>query len=72
LSHPPTVPHAVDTCSVLRAARGYSVPDLRLALDVGLHSSPGFSGVSPGRLQNRPALSLAFWPQPLTRVGWLT
>jgi len=64
LSHPTTVSYAVDTSSVLRTTRGYSVPDFRLALDVGLHSSPGFSGVSPGRLHNRPALSLAFWPQP--------
>jgi hypothetical protein len=60
----------VDTSSLLRTTRGYSVPDFRLALAVGLHSSPGFSGVSPGRLQNRPALRLAFLA-PATNPRWL-
>jgi hypothetical protein len=53
------VAHPVDTSSSLRAIQGYSVPHLRLALKVGPHSSPGFSGVYPGRLQTRPARILA-------------
>ena len=69
LGNPTTVPHPVDTCSSLRTTRGYSVPHLRLTLHVGPHSSPGFSGVSLGRLQTRPALILAFWPKPIIRVG---
>ena len=64
-----SVAHPVDTSSSLRALRGYSVPHLRLSLQVGPHSSPGFSGVYPGRLQTRPALILAFWPKPIIRVG---
>ena len=63
------VPYAVDTCSGLRTARGYSVPPLRLALHEGLHSSPGFSGVSLGRMESRPAPIRAFWPKPIIRVG---
>jgi len=57
------VPYPVDTCSSLSTTRGYSVPHLRLSLHEGLHSSPGFSGVSLGRLQNRPALIRAFLAQ---------
>ena len=41
---------------MVRTARGYSVPHHRLSLWVGPHSSPGFSGVFLGRLENRPAL----------------
>jgi hypothetical protein len=63
------VAHPVNTSSSLRAIWGYSVPHLRLVLTVGPHSSPGFSGVYPGRLQTRPARILAFWPQPISRVG---
>ncbi len=70
LGNPTTGPHAGDTCSSLSPTQGYSVPALRLAPESGLPSSPGFAGVSPGRLHIRPALSLAFWPPPLTRVGW--
>jgi hypothetical protein len=69
LGNPITVPYPVDTCSLLSTTRGYSVPPLRMALHEGPHASPGFSGVSLGRLQNRPAPSLAFWPQPIIRVG---
>jgi hypothetical protein len=66
--------YPVDTCSLaqrapVRTTRGYSVPNLRLSLKGGLHSSPGFSGVYLGRLQSRPALILAFWPKPIIRVG---
>ena len=69
-SHP--VPYPVDTCSPARSApvsttQGYSVPHLRLALNVGPHSSPGFSGVSLSRLQTRSARSraiLAVAPNP--------
>jgi hypothetical protein len=57
------------TPALKRAARGYSVPDFRLVREEGPHCSPGFSGVSPGRVHSRPALSLAFWPQPNPR--WL-
>jgi len=57
------VPYAVDTCSELRTARGYSVPPLRLTRCEGPHSSPGFFGGSLGRLQNRPAHSLAVLAQ---------
>ena len=53
----------------MSTTRGYSVPQLRLLLKVGPHSSPGFSGVYPGRLQTRPARILAFWPKPIIRVG---
>jgi hypothetical protein len=63
------VVHPVDTSSSLRALRGYAVPHLRLSLKVGPHSSPGFSGMYPGRLQTRPALILALWPKPIIRVG---
>ncbi len=57
------MPYTVDTSSSLRAARGYSVPHHRLTLHEGPHSSPGFSGVSLGRLQNRPARILAILAQ---------
>ena len=40
----------------MSTTRGYSVPQLRLTLHVGPHSSPGFSGVSLSRLQTRSAL----------------
>ena len=63
------VPYPVDTSSGLRTARGYSVPPLRMALHEGPHSSPGFSGVSLGRMESRPAPSRAFWPKPIIRVG---
>jgi hypothetical protein len=63
------VAHPVDTSSPLRAIRGYSVPHLRVSLQVGPHFSPGFSGVYPGRLQTRPALIRALWPKPIIRVG---
>jgi hypothetical protein len=43
--------------------RGYSVPHHRLSLCVGPHSSPGFSGVYLGRMENRPALILAVLAQ---------
>jgi hypothetical protein len=69
LGNPSHMPYTVDTSSSRRTTQGYSVPNLRLSLKVGLHSSPGFSGVYPGRLQNRPALILAFWPKPIIRVG---
>ena len=42
------VPYPVDTSSLLRTARGYSVPSLRLSRHEGLHSSPGFCGDVPG------------------------
>jgi len=48
---------------MLRATRGYFVPELCLTLDLGLHSSPGFAGVYPGRMQSRPALILAILAQ---------
>ena len=48
---------------MLSTTRGYSVPHLRMPLHVGPHSSPGFSGVSLGRLQNRPALIRALLAQ---------
>jgi hypothetical protein len=63
LGNPSHMPYPVDTSSSLRATRGYSVPNLRLPLKVGPHSSPGFSGVYLGRLQTRPALSLALLAQ---------
>jgi hypothetical protein len=63
LGNPSTVPYPVDTCSVGSTTQGYSVPDLRLLLKVGPHSSPGFLGVSLGRLQSRPALILALLAQ---------
>jgi hypothetical protein len=63
LGNPTTVPYPVDTSSSRRTTQGYSVPHLRLTLPVGPHSSPGFSGVSLGRLQNRPALILALLAQ---------
>src|SRR5262249_20366919 len=34
--------HLVDTYSLLRGHRGYSVPDLHLPLSLGSHSSPGY------------------------------
>jgi len=63
LGNPSHMPYPVDTCSSLRTTWGYSVPNLRLSLKVGLHSSPGFSGVSLGRLQSRPALIRALLAQ---------
>ena len=68
LENPTTVPYPVDTCSPaqsapVRTTRGYSVPHRRLPLCVGPHSSPGFSGVHLGRLQNRPALIRAVLAQ---------
>jgi hypothetical protein len=69
LGNPTTVSYPVDTCSSLSTTRGYSVPHHRVSLYVGPHSSPGFSGVSLGRMENRPALILAFWPKPIIRVG---
>jgi hypothetical protein len=63
LGNPSHMPYPVDTCSSLSTTRGYSVPNLRLSLKVGPHSSPGFSGVYPGRLQTRPALILALLAQ---------
>jgi hypothetical protein len=63
LGNPTTAPYAVDTSSSWRTPRGDSVPHLRLSLQGGPHASPGFSGVYPGRLQNRPALILAFLAQ---------
>jgi hypothetical protein len=62
------VPYVVDTyspawCAPLRTTRGYSVPHHRMSLCVGPHSAPGFSGVSLGRLQTRPALILALLAQ---------
>ena len=69
LGNPTTVPYPVDTCSSLSTTRGYSVPLLRVTLHEGLHSSPGFSGVSLGQLENCPALLRAFWPKPIIRVG---
>ena len=42
------MPYPVDTCSLLRTARGYSVPSLRMTRHEGLHSSPGFCGGVPG------------------------
>ena len=47
----------------MSTTQGYSVPQLRLTLHVGPHSSPGFSGVYLGRLQNRPALIRALLAQ---------
>jgi len=55
LGNPTAVPYPVDTCSSLSTTRGYSVPPLRMALHEGPHSSPGFSGVSLGRMESRPA-----------------
>ena len=63
LGNPTTVPYPVDTCSSLSTTQGYSVPHLRMSLHVGSYSSPGFAGVSLGRLQNRPALIRAFLAQ---------
>jgi hypothetical protein len=63
LGNPTTVPYAVDTSSTWRTTQGYSVPPHRLSLCVGPHSSPGFSGVSLGRMENRPALILALLAQ---------
>jgi hypothetical protein len=65
-SHP--MPYVVDTYSPaqrvpVRTTQGYSVPQHRLSLCVGPHSSPGFSGVSLDRLQTRPALILAVLAQ---------
>ena len=63
------MPYPVDTCSPARlrapvsTTRGCSVPHLRVTLHVGPRSSPGFSGVYLGRLQNRPALILALLAQ---------
>ena len=57
------MPYPVDTYSSLSTTRGYPVPHLRMPLHVGPYSSPGFSGVSLGRLQNRPALIHAFLAQ---------
>jgi hypothetical protein len=64
LGNPPAVPYPVDTCSPApqppgSTTRGDSVPHFRVSLNVGPHSSPGFSGVYPGRLQTRPARILA-------------
>jgi hypothetical protein len=47
----------------MRAVQGYSVPHLRLTWCEGPHSSPGFSGVSLGRMESRPARILAFLAQ---------
>ena len=69
LGNPSHMPYPVDTCSWLSTTRGYAVPHLRMSLKGGPHSSPGCSGGYPGRLQTRPALSLAFWPKPIIRVG---
>ncbi len=55
--------YPVDTCSSLSTTQGYSVPHHRLSLWVGSHSSPGFSGVSLGRMENRPAPILAILAQ---------
>jgi hypothetical protein len=63
LGNPPTVSYPVDTCSSLSTTRGYSVPHRRLSLCVGPHSSPGFSGVYLGRMENRPALIRAILAQ---------
>jgi hypothetical protein len=63
LGNPTAVPYAVDTSSTWRTTQGYSVPHHRVSLCVGPHSSPGFSGVSLGRLQTRPALILALLAQ---------
>ena len=60
---------AVDTCSAGHTCsrrehtRGYFVPHLRLSLDVGPHSPPGFCGDAPGSLGHRPALSLVLLDQ---------
>jgi hypothetical protein len=68
LGNPTTVSYLVNTCSParrvpVRTTRGYSVPHHRLLLCVGPHSSPGFSGVYPGRMENRPAHILAILAQ---------
>ena len=63
LGNPTTVPHLVDTYSWLRTTQGYSVPHRRLPRCEGPHSSPGFLGVSLGRLANRPALIHAILAQ---------
>ena len=63
LGNPTAVPYPVDTCSSLSTTRGYSVPPLRMALHEGPHSSPGFSGVSLGHLENCPALIRAILAQ---------
>src|SRR5712691_2241494 len=47
----------------MRAVQAYSVPHLRLTRCEGPHSSPGFSGVSLGRVESRPARILAFLAQ---------
>ena len=69
LGNPTTVPYPVDTCSSLSTTRGSSVPHRRVPLCGGPHASPGFSGVSLGRMASRPALIRAFWPKPIIRVG---
>jgi hypothetical protein len=65
-----SVARPVDTSSSLRAIRDYSVPHLCLLWNVGPHSSPGFSAVPLSRLQTRPGLICAFWPWPITCVGY--
>jgi hypothetical protein len=47
----------------MRAVQGYSVPHRRLTRCEGPHSAPGFSGVSLGRVESRPARILAFLAQ---------
>ena len=63
------VPYPVDTYSWLRTARGSSVPHLRVTRCEGPHASPGFLGVSLGRVESRPARIRALWPKPIIRVG---
>ena len=50
----------------MRTVQGYSVPPLRLTRCEGPHASPGFSGVSLGRMESRPARILAFLAQAHT------
>ena len=41
--------------SSMRTAQGYSVPNLRLALNLGFHSSPGFFGSISGSIAELPS-----------------
>jgi hypothetical protein len=71
--HTTVLSSPVDPCSPARHASlstllGSSVPNIRVSLRGGPHSSPGCLGVSLGRWQRRLALIIAFFgPSPHPR-----
>jgi hypothetical protein len=60
------------TPALWRASVRYSVPEPRLALHLGPHSSPGYLW-NASRIRSKAVrpFTAPFWAQPITHVGWL-